>query len=153
MIDLKKILKKINRYYLFINNIKKNKVSLVGTHNNKKEIFSILKNKIKKINPEKFINLSIVLLKISTVKFNPKQPIKMVFGPIKIDIIFHILSKKGSIKTNEFELRNNHLYYTLPYLEKNKISTRDFKKIVQLAIDNKLEKRLLAPKTIDQIKK
>ena len=64
-----------------------------------------------------------------------------------------LASHDFKIKTNEFELRNNHLYYTLPYLEKNKISTKDFKKIVQLAIDNKLEKRLLAPKTIDQTKK
>ena len=77
----------------------------------------------------------------------------MVFGPIKIEINFFELSKRGAIKTNKFEKRNNHLFYTIPYLEKNKISKKDFKKIAQLAFDDKLEKRLLAPKTIDIIKK
>ena len=49
------------------------------------------------------------------------------------------------------EKRNNHLFYTNSFLEKNKISKKDLLKIVQLASENKLEKRLLAPKIIEQI--
>ena len=75
----------------------------------------------------------------------------MIFGPIKVDINFFELSKRGAIKTNKYETRNNHLFYTTEYLDNNNISKKDFKKIVNMASDNKLEKRLLAPKTIEQI--
>ena len=62
------------------------------------------------------------------------------------------MTNRGAIKTNKFETRNNHLFYTIEHLEKNNIKLSDFKKIIKLAIDDKLEKRLLAPKTINQIK-
>tara|TARA_B100000161_G_scaffold244514_1_gene198849 strand:+ start:902 stop:1363 length:462 start_codon:yes stop_codon:yes gene_type:complete len=151
---IENLLKKINKYYIFVNNVKKNKVSLVGTNSNKKEIFDNLKIKLeKKVNQKNYSDFSIILVKITKVKYNSEQPIKMVFGPIKVEINFFELSKRCAIKTNKYESRNNHLFYTLKYLEKNKIKTKDFKKIVQLAISNKLEKRLLAPKTIEQILK
>jgi len=150
MID--KLLNKINKYYIFVNYTKKQKISLISSHNNKKEIFSILKNKIKeKIKKENYSDISIILLKIIKVNYNPNQPIKMVFGPVKVEIKFFELSERGSIKKNNFEKRNNHLFYTNEYLENNKIIRKDLKKIVNLAVNNKLEKRLLAPKTIDQI--
>ena len=150
--DYTKVLKKINTYYLFVK--KKNKISLILKNSNKKEIFIDFKKKyLAKIKKENYNIVTLILLKIKQVPYNPKQPIKMVFGPIKVEINFFELSKRGAIKTNNFETRNNHLFYTIKYLEKNKISSKDFKKIVELAIDNKLEKRLLAPKTIEQILK
>ena len=76
----------------------------------------------------------------------------MIFGPIKVEINFFQITNRGAIKTNKFETRNNHLFYTIEHLEKNNIKLSDFKKIIKLAIDDKLEKRLLAPKTINQIK-
>lgn len=145
-------LKKIEKYYLFIK--KDSKISFIGNNSNKKEIFNYFKNKyLSKISKSKYDNINLILLKIKKVAYNPKQPIKMVFGPIKIEINFFELSKRGAIKTNKYETRNNHLFYTTKYLDKHKISKKDFRKIVSLAIDNKLEKRLLAPKTIEQILK
>ena len=147
--NYKEKLSKIDKYYLFLKN--KSKVSFVGNNSNKKEILLNFKKKhISKI--KNYENVTLVLLKIKLVEFNPEQPIKMVFGPIKVDIEFLEISKRGAIKKNKYETRNNHLFYTTKYLDKHKISKKDFKKIVSLAIDNKLEKRLLAPKTIDQIK-
>ena len=75
----------------------------------------------------------------------------MIFGPIKVEIKFFLYSERGAIITNKYEKRNNHLFYTEEFLEKNNISKKNFKKIVEMAIENKLEKRLLAPKTIEQI--
>ena len=72
----------------------------------------------------------------------------MVFGPIKVEIEFYHFTLRGAIKIKDSETRNNHLFYTEKY---NKIKLKDLKKIVYLAINNKLEKRLLAPKLIDQI--
>ena len=149
--NIDKIIKKINKYYLFINY--NNKIKLILNNSNKKEIFLDFKrNYLKKI--KNFQDLTIILFKIKKVNYNPNQPIKMVFGPVKIEINFFELTKRGAIKTNNFEKRNNHLFYTLDYLEKNKkISITDLKKVATLAFENKLEKRLLAPKTIDIINK
>lgn len=139
------LLKKFDKYYLFIK--KDSKIVSFGNNSNKKELFDSFKNKY--IN--KYDGINLILLKIYKVTYNPKQPIKMIFGPIKVDINFFELSKRGAIKTNKYETRNNHLFYTTEYLDNNNISKKDFKKIVNMASDNKLEKRLLAPKTIEQI--
>ena len=145
-----KIPSNINKYYIFIK--KKEKLSLIAKNNNKKEIFDILKNKLKnKINKENNSNYSVILLKLKNVKYDINQPIKMIFGPIKVEINFFELSPKGAIKTNKYETRNNHLFFTTKFLDNNKIKQTDLKKIVELAINNKLEKRLLAPKVIEQI--
>ena len=137
--------KNVNKYYLYIRS--KKKIKFFDSHNNKKEIFINLKKNIK-LNPD----FEIILITIKKVKYNPKQPIKMIFGPIKVEINFFQITNRGAIKTNKFETRNNHLFYTIEHLEKNNIKLNDFKKIIKLAIDDKLEKRLLAPKTINQIK-
>ncbi len=137
--------KNVNKYYLYIRS--KKKIKFFDSHNNKKEIFINLKKNIKLKS-----DFEIILITIKKVKYNPKQPIKMIFGPIKVEINFFQITNRGAIKTNKFETRNNHLFYTIEHLEKNNIKLSDFKKIIKLAIDDKLEKRLLAPKTINQIK-
>lgn len=147
MLSIKKKLENIKKYYLFIYNNKTKKVLFVNYHSNKKELFNILKNKIKK-NYDKY---TIILLIIKKVNYEKNQPIKMIFGPIKVEIKFFLYSERGAIITNKYEKRNNHLFYTEEFLEKNNISKKNFKKIVEMAIENKLEKRLLAPKTIEQI--
>lgn len=147
MVDIKKKLQNISKYYLFILNKNNNKILFVDKNNNKKEIFTTLKNKIKK----NYENYSIILITIKKVEYDENQAIKMIFGPIKAEIKFFIFSKRGAISTEKSEKRNNHLFYTNSFLEKNKISRKDLLKIVQLASENKLEKRLLAPKIIEQI--
>ena len=77
----------------------------------------------------------------------------MIFGPIKVIINFFEITKRKSIKNNKFETRNNYLFNIDDYLKNNNIKINEFKKILKLAIDDKLEKRLLAPKTINQIYK
>jgi hypothetical protein len=75
----------------------------------------------------------------------------MVFGPVKVEIDFFEFTKRKAITSNKNEKRNNHLFYTEEYLQDNKISKKDLLKIVDLAVNDKLEKRFLAPKTINQI--
>tara|TARA_B100001093_G_C26625244_1_gene926460 strand:+ start:417 stop:866 length:450 start_codon:yes stop_codon:yes gene_type:complete len=146
------VLKKINKYYIYVIFKMKQKISFIDTHNNKKELFKILKNKMKqKVSKDNFEKYEIVLINIKKVAYNPNQPIKMVFGPVKLEIDFLEFSNRGAIKANKFEKRNNHLFYTLEFLKNNKISKSQFKKVIELALENKLEKRLLAPKVIEQI--
>ena len=150
MDKIDKQLKKLSKYYLFINH--KNKYKSVGFENNKSLLFSNFKKKyLPKINKEKYDQVTIILLKLTKVNYNPKSKIKLIAGPVKLDINFFYLSKRGAVKTNSKEKRNNHLFYTIEFLEKNKISKKDFIKIINLAFLDKLEKRTLAPKTIQQI--
>ena len=150
MDKIEKQLKKLDKYFLFINY--KNKFKSVGNDNNKSNLIKNFKNKyLKKINKDKYDKTSLILIKISKVKYNPNSKIKLIAGPVKINISFYYLSNRGAIKTNSKEKRNNHLFYTLEFLEKNKISKKHFLKIVTMAYTDKLEKRTLAPKTIEQI--
>ena len=59
---------------------------------------------------------------------------------------------KNKLKKKEDKRDIQIIYYTLDYYKKNKIKTKDLKKIGELGFLNKLEKRLLAPKLITQIK-
>ena len=150
MDKVEKQLKKLSKYFLFI--IYKNKIKSVGFDNNKSSLFKNFKNKyLEKIKKDNYDKVSLSLIKISKVKFNPNSKIKLVVGPVKIEVTFFILSNRGAIKTNPKEKWNNHLFYTIEFLEKNKISKKHFVKIVTLANKDKLEKRTLAPKTINQI--
>lgn len=144
-----KKLSNISRYYVYLLNIENKKIKFIDHKNNKKELFLKVKEKV--INKKDIENYNIVLLKIKKVVFNKNQPIKMVFGPVKVEIDFFEFTKRKAITSNKNEKRNNHLFYTEEYLQDNKISKKDLLKIVDLAVNGKLEKRFLAPKTINQI--
>lgn len=150
MNSLDKQLNRLNKYYLFIHY--KNKIKSVGYANNKTEVFKIFKNNyINMIKKEDYNTVTLILLKISKVKYDPNSKMQLISGPVKIDITFFYLSNRGAIKSNDNEKRNNHLFYTPKFLEKNKISKLHFKLIAMKAYLDKLEKRTLAPKTIEQI--
>jgi hypothetical protein len=92
-------------------------------------------------------------LKIEKVKkWNPKIPTNILGGPIKLSFTFFDITKKLKIKKKEDKRAIQIVYYTLEYYEKNNIKLKDLKKVAELAFLNKLEKRLLAPKLITQIK-
>lgn len=140
----------LDKYYLFIHY--KNKIKLASNSNNKTDVFKIFKNKMQDIiKKENYHMVTLILLKISKVMYDPNSKIGIIGGPIKIDINFFYLSNRGAIKTNDNEKRNNHLFYTPQFLEKNKVSKSHFKLIAEKAYLDKLEKRTLAPKTIEQI--
>ena len=148
--NIDKQIKKFDKYYMFVSY--KNKFKFVGNSNSKVEIFKNFKKKyLEKINKKYYLETNLILLKLTKVEFDPNKKIKLIAGPVKIDIVFFDLSKRGAVKENPKEKRNNHLFYTPKFLEKNKISKKHFKLIVEKAFNNKLEKKLLAPKTIEQI--
>jgi hypothetical protein len=94
-----------------------------------------------------------MLLKIEKVKkWNPKIPANILGGPLKLSFTFFDITKKLKIKKKEDKRSIQIVYYTLEYYEKNNIKLKDLKKVAELAFLNKLEKRLLAPKLITQIK-
>ena len=135
-----------NKYimYKFYNN----KISSLAKADNKNDLKEIIKGK--KIS----IESDIILITLEKTKWTPetKIPINMLGGPIKVLFSFYKITKKGIIKKNKNDSRSiQFLYYTYDYYLKNKINSTDLKKIAQLAFNNKLEKRALAPKLITQI--
>lgn len=154
----------MKKYYFYL--LKKNKIIKLLSSNNKNEVIKNMKEYLgsktfnSQIDPNEY---QCILLKVQNVKYDENQPIKMVFGPIKISINYYFLTKRLSIKNNKDDKRNNHLFLTKIFVEEkiNPFLSNDlklekrilpyFKKIIDLSIFDKLEKRLLAPKTIDQI--
>ena len=93
-----KKLSNVSKYYVYLLNIKNKKIKFIDHKNNKKELFLKVKEKV--LNKKDIENYNIVLLKIKKVVFNKNQPIKMVFGPIKVEIDFFEFTKRKAI-TNQ----------------------------------------------------
>jgi hypothetical protein len=129
--------------YYFIYPEKRFKILIKG--NNKKELFKNLNNKLNKKNIKE--NTVFILLLIQ----NNSKTVISTTGPIKVTIIFYKITKRGALKVNKSDNRTNIIFYTQEYLNKNKIRSKDLKKISKGAYNNKLEKRLFAPKLINQI--
>ena len=92
-----------NKYYFIYQN--KKKYIIIKKDNIKSNIMKNTKIKIKK-NINKFIDKSIVLLKISKVKqIKSKRKLKLSTGSIRVDIIFYQVTKRGSIISNKNETK------------------------------------------------
>lgn len=138
----------MNKYFFYKINTLTNKISLINKGDKKTELSKEVNKTLK--NQDKY---QIMLLKIEKVKkWNPKIPLNILGGPIKISFTFFDITKKLKIKKKEDKRAIQIIYYTLEYYEKNNIKLKDLKKVAELAFLNKLEKRLLAPKLITQIK-
>jgi hypothetical protein len=150
------------KYFIYKYDTEKKKIKTIS-HSKK---MSELKQKIvgKKINPKNEIIL-LKLTKYKKYKHNPekKSMLNKLVGPIKINIkIFEVsenqvlkpkyektLNRKGE---QEPDKRNaQFLFMSLDYYNKKGINKDDLKKVALLGIQNKLEKRPLAPKFIDNI--
>jgi hypothetical protein len=138
-----------NKYIFFKFNLINEKVSKIASDNSKKELYNKMKGK-------KISSDSNVLL----MKFEKKKDFSLTSkstsslgGPIKVTFSFYELTSKGSLKKKEDPRAIQLVYYTLDYYLKNKINSKDLIKLALLAFQNKLEKRLLAPKLITQINK
>lgn len=144
----------MDKYYVYLLNKTDNIVKKITNSNNKSDVLKLIKEyiKLKNINNDIY---DCVLVKYEKINYNEEQPIKMVYGPIKVTVSFYKITKRQSVKENKNDNRNNYLFITKKFLDKNNknIIIKYLKKIVEYASKNKLEKRLLAPKTIDQIKK
>ncbi len=152
-----------NKYYLFKYNVEKQKIKKILEANKMSELKENIVGKSIDSSNE------ILLLKLSKEKKFNIQPNqsglnKLVGGPIKI--IFKVYEindsnvlkpKYEKIKNKKGELdsdkRNSQfLYITMDYYLSG-IKTNDLELVALLAIQNKLEKRPLAPKLINQIDK
>ena len=134
-----------NKYYFIY---QKKKYKIIDKGNNKKELFKNIKKKLNKKKIKDQTSFTLLILQNNKNKNSISKT-----GPIKVNIVFYKITKRGALKVNESDKRTNLIFYTKNFLEKNKIKNNDLRKIVKLAFNNKLEKRLFAPKLINQIYK
>ena len=135
-----------NKYIFFKYNL--SKVNKICESKTKDE----LKNKMK----GKKIEGDILLMKFQKKRdWSPttKIPVSMLGGPIKVLFEFYEISDKGVLKKKEDERSVQFIYYTYDYYLEHKINSDDLLKLAKLVFENKLEKRLMAPKLITQINK
>jgi hypothetical protein len=138
-----------NKYLFFKFNHENNKLVLINKGNSKSELIKIINKK--SINKK----YEVLLMKFEKKKewsLNTKIPINMLGGPIKISFSFFDISDKNKLKNKEDSRSIQVIYYTWDYYQQYNIKKNDLLKVAELAILNKLEKRLLAPKLISQIK-
>ena len=137
------------KYYLIFPN---KKYKILAKNNNLRILLKEGKEKILN-KKDKYVDNKMIVLKLTKQKeVINKSKIKLYTGPIKVEMFSYKVSKRGTIKLDE-KSKSNLLFYTQKYLDKNKINMTDLKKIAKAFYTDKLEKRLLAPKLIDQIKK
>ena len=108
-------------------------------------------------NPEKFINKEIMLMHLEKIpstyiKGDKNSSLKLLGGPIVVDITVYKIDKKGNLFIDENEDRNNKVFFTDDYLTKNeKIKKKDLEKIANYAIAGKIKRKLLSVFTIDTL--
>ena len=130
------------KYYF----ISTDKFKIISSEQSKKDIIKKTKKIIKN---KKYKDTQIVLLKKTKIKESKSKMIKT--GVIKIELFYYnVIDLKLTI--NEKSKLNNIIFYDKIYYQKYGIKHTDLRKIVKASFNNKLEKRLLAPKMISQIK-
>ena len=105
-----------------------------------------------------FKGIDIIRFKITKINKNIYEKSKTakltsIGGPISVTIDFFEVSDKGKLKSDNQEDRNDIVYITEKYLEKNKIKSGDLKKIAKKAYLNQLRKTVLSVVTIDKLLK
>jgi hypothetical protein len=152
-----------NKYLLFKYNPEKTKIKKITEGNKMGEI------KEQVIGKKISSNNEVILMKLSKEKkFNPNASNnlgKLIGGPIKITFKVYEITSNHSLKPKyekipnkkgelDSDKRNSQfLFITIDHYISKGIKTSDMELVALLAIQFKLERRLLAPKLIDQIYK
>ncbi len=155
-----------NKYWLIKYSPTKNKIKTIL----KSKKIETLKEQIKGIKISS--NYEIILLKLTkepkfkddnSLQTNKSSLNKLIGGPIKITFKMYLLTDSMVLKPKYEPIPNRKgeldpdkrnaqfLFITKEYYETKGINQKDLEKVALLAITNKLEKRPLAPKLIDQI--
>lgn len=141
----------MDKYYYILTTLKKAKI--LG-HNdiNKKakdEANKLIKNIGDKIEDQYVVKLKIKKVSKKLLKENEESKIKLIGGPIKIDIIFYQIENLKLKKLVNFPL-NNNIYITEKYLSNHNITDSILKKITIITLNKKLNKKLFSINTIDK---
>ena len=156
--DIIKLIGKYHFLYVYkVKNTNKKKVKLFDSNNKLSLAKKITKETIKS-NLSRYENKSIIKFTIRKIskkllKKNKESKIKVIGGPIQVEIRVFDVSSKGKLIINQQETRNNTIYFTEKFLEKNKkIKPIHLKKIALKVFNRKLDNRVFSVNTVDKLK-
>ena len=161
MSSITQIIKDIGKYHFLyvykVKNTSKKKVKLFCSDTKlsvaKKSTTNEIKSNLSRYEDKSIIKFMLTKIPKKTLKQDKKSKIKCLGGPIKVEIRVYQVSEKGKLVMDDHENRNNSIYFTDKFLEKNKkIKSIHLKKIAIKVFNNKLDKRVLAINTVDQFK-
>ena len=135
-----------DKYIYILTTLKKTKILTRGNNDTKTidEANKIINEIGDKIEDQYVIKLKIKKVSKKLLKENEESKIKLIGGPIKIDIIFYEIKNLKLKKLDDFILNNNI------YIEKEDLKDNIYKKICLLTINKKLSKKLFVINSIDQ---
>jgi hypothetical protein len=147
-IVMSKFIKNISRYNYFV--VHKGKPILLAGMNDKLIAKQKAEAKIKS-QLESFKNKNIIFMRVSKVDRKLYKESKLegnltsIGGPIKVDISILRITRKGFLKVDENDDRNNTVFVSEEFLKNNNhLSVKDLRKIAQKVAFDQLDKSLLA---------
>lgn len=159
--DLKKlkpnddIINRVGKYHYVL--VVKKKAGIIGSGNTlskaKDEALNIISE-----DPNKFEGLYVIQLTIKAVskqllKDNKESKLKLIGGPIEIDIKYNEI-ENGDIVELDDHKKNNKIYITNEYLNKNTSIGQDILKKISASVhNNKLNSKLFSINTTDNLSK
>lgn len=161
MTSITQIIKDIGKYHFLyvykVKNTSKKKVKLFCSDAKlsiaKKSTTDEIKSNLSRYEDKSIIKFIIKKIPKKLLKKNKESKIKSIGGPIEIDISVYQVSEKGKLVMDDHETRNNRIYFTEKFLEKNKkIKPIHLKKIAIKVFNNKLSDGLLSVNTVDHFK-
>ena len=140
-------------HYLIVIN---KKVATLSSGNDsskvKKECLNIIKKKLKTLENMFIVKLTLNKIKKKDLIADRSSSLKSIGGPILIKINVFQISSKGKLKMNDIEDRNNQIYITDKYINKNNsINKKHIHKIAYKAINRKIPNDLLRVNLIEKI--
>lgn len=140
-------------HYLIVIN---KKVATLSSGNDsskvKKECLDIIKKKLKTLQNMFIVKLTFNKIKKKDLIADRSSSLKSIGGPISIKINVFQVSSKGKLKMNDNEDRNNQIYITDKYINKNNsINKKNTHKIAYKAINRKIPNDLLRVNLIEKI--
>lgn len=151
--NYKNIIKNVGKYHYVL--VVKKKAGILGSDNHSSVA---KKNALKKIlsHPNKYEGLYVIKLTIKKIskkllKENKESKINIIAGPIEVNIEFNEIKNNKIVKLEDYK-KNNKLYITEKYLNKNKsIDIKIIKLIASSAHNNRLSTKLFDINTIDKL--
>jgi len=151
--NYKQIIEDIGKYHYIL--VSGKKAGVLSSNNKasdaKKEALKKLKPKAEKLNKQIIIILKLSKISNKLFKQQKKEKIKLIGGPIKVEIKLHQLINGKLVKADKFN-KDNKLYITDKFLSKNKkLTLQNMKFIASAALNNKLSIIAFAINTIDKL--
>lgn len=151
--DYGKLIKKYKKYhFLYVGK----KTMLLASNNDLQEAqektVKKLKSKLSFFEGKDIVRLKFIKVDSDLLKRHKKSKLKVIGGPIKIEINVLKINSNGNLKKDDKETRHDNLFITDRFIEdEDELKGTHLKKIAKKTIQRKLRKTFASINTIDKL--